>query len=81
MWYIEGKTVKPVDVVYFVFLLAGIYSSEGRTYVSLEQMTCVGFVITLGVTPKVLSHLPMRDWFRLFLFGEFQNVKCCHVVT
>lgn len=37
------------------------------TYHKLEQITCVGFVITLGVISKVLSCFPLRDCFRLFL--------------
>lgn len=37
------------------------------TYHKVEQITCVGFVITLRVISKVLSCFPLRDCFRLFL--------------
>lgn len=40
------------------------------TYHMLEQITCVGFMITIRVIFKVPSCFAVRDCFRLFLLGR-----------
>lgn len=62
-------------------------------YHMLEQITCVGFMVTLRVISKVLSCFPLRDCFRCFLLGrtfiltynilfgipECKVVPCCYM--